>query len=435
MGNTMFKGLRVVEVTVYVTGPLTSQALADCGAETIQIQTGSRRPAMAAGGRPGAAGGPGGAPGGAGGPPGRAGAGGAPGGGAVAEAGGPPAGMGGGLAEGFTQNSTNKMSISLNFANPKGLELTYKLLAKTDVFIENLAGHTLINRHLGYEDVKKVNPSIIYLSTCMMGQTGPYATHAASGHKLSALSGFNNMNGCPDREAGWVGTYTDFVAPRYNIMAVLAALEYRRRTGKGQFLDMSQYEGGVQFMGPAILDYNINKRIAGRHGNDNPYAAPHNAYKCRGEDRWCAIAAFSDDEWRNVCRVMDMQSLADDSMFDTLVHRKENEVYLDAMINSWTATRPAEEVMALMQAGGVSAGVVETVEDQIEYDAHLKSRHTFWEIEPADARNDMKYPDYRLSLRIRQGPALGADNDYVYKKVLGMSDAEIADLTKQGVIG
>jgi len=106
------------------------------------------------------------------------------------------------------------------------------------------------------------------------------------------------------------------------------------------------------------------------------------------------------------------------------------------MINAWTATHPAEEVMALMQAGGVAAGVVETVEDQIEYDPQLKHRHAFWEIEPPDARKELgDTPDYRLSLRIRQGPQLGADNDYVFKKVMGMSDSEIAELTKAGVIG
>ena len=361
------------------------------------------------------------------------GAGGAPGAGAPAAA----AGFGGGgMAEGFHQNSTNKRSVSLNFASPKGLDLAYRLLAKTDVFVENLAGGTLIKRGLGYEDVRKINPKIIYLSTCMMGQTGPYSSHAASGHKLSALSGFNHMLGWPDREPGWVGTYTDFVAPRYNILAVLAALEYRRRTGKGQFLDMSQYEGGVQFMGPALLDYVVNNRVANRNGNDNPYAAPHNAYRCRGEDRWCAIAVFTDEEWRSLCQVIDNPALADDPMFATLVARKQNEVYLDAMINAWTATHPAEEVMALMQAGGVAAGVVETVEDQIEYDPQLKHRHAFWEIEPPDARKELgDTPDYRLSLRIRQGPQLGADNDHVFKKVMGMSDAEIAELTKAGVIG
>ncbi len=392
MGNKMFEGLRVVEVTVYVTGPLTSQALADCGAETIMIQTGSRRPM---------------------GPPGG------------------PAGM----PDGMYQNSTNKLSISLNFASPKGLELAYKLLAKTDVFVENLAGGTLIKRGLGYEAVKKIKPDIIYLSTCMMGQTGPYASHAASGHKLSALSGFNHMSGWPDREPGWVGTYTDFVAPRYNILAILAALEYRRRTGKGQFLDMSQYEGGIQFMGPALLDYAVNKRVADRMGNENPYAAPHNAYRCRGEDRWCAIAVFTDEEWRSFCRVINNPALADDHMFATLVARKENERYLDAMINAWTETRTPEEVMALMQAGRVAAGVVETVEDQVEYDPQLKHRHTFWEVEPPDARNELNIPDYRLSLRIRQSPPLGEHNDHVFKGILGMSDAEVAEMVKAGVIG
>ncbi len=394
MSRKPLEGIRTVEVTGHVTGPVTTQLLADFGAESIQIETSSRRMVIGGGGGPRP----------------------------DAEA---------------PRPSTGKLSVSINFHSPKGLDLARRVIAKADIFVENLAGGTLIKRGLGYEDIKKIKPDIIYLSTCMMGQTGPYASHAASGHKLSALAGFNHMLGWPDREPGWVGTYTDFVAPRYNIIAILAALDYRRRTGQGQFLDMSQYEPGLQFMGPAILDYNVNKRVAGRMGNFHPYAAPHNAYKCRGEDRWCAIAVFTDEEWHNLCKVIDNPPMAEDSMSSTLLARKQNEGYLDAMINAWTATRPAEEVMALMQAGGVAAGVVETVEDQVEYDPQLKSRNLFWEMESPETAKDIlaDMPYYRLSLRVRQGPKLGEHNDYVFKKLLGLSAEEIASLVKDQVIG
>ena len=157
---------------------------------------------------------------------------------------------------------------------------------------------------LGYETLKGLKPDLIMCSSCMQGQTGPHARHPGSGHKLTSLAGFSHITGWPDREPGYIGAYTDFVAPRFNIIAILAALEYRRRTGKGQYLDMSQYENSVQFMAALALDYSVNKRVLGRIGNQCDYAAPHNAYRCRGEDRWCTIAVFTDQEWQSFCRVI-----------------------------------------------------------------------------------------------------------------------------------
>lgn len=386
------EGIRIVEITHHVTGPVTSQLLTDCGAESIQIETGMRRGLMGGGGAR--------------------------------------------RIDGQRRASTGKLSVSLNFQSPKGLELARRLIATADIFVENLAGGTLARRGLGYEDVKKFKPDIIYLSTCMQGQTGPHASHAASGHKLSALAGFNHIAGWPDREPGWVGTYTDFVAPRYNIMLILGALDYRRRTGKGQLLDMSQYEPGLQFMAPAILDYTVNKRVAGRMGNLNPCAAPHNAYRCRGEDRWCAIAVFTTEEWRSFCNVIGNPELAEDPMFSTLLARKENEEMLDLLVNDWTSTRQAEEAAALMQAAGVPAGVVETSEDQILYDPQLRYRRFFWEMEPPEDGKEQpsQLPNYRLSLRVRQAPPLGENNSYVFKDILGLTDADIKKLTEEKVI-
>ena len=330
-------------------------------------------------------------------------------------------------------NTLGKLSVTINFISPKGLELARRLIASADIFVENMSGGTLARRGLGYEDIRKIKPDIIYLATCMQGQTGPHAKHAASGHKLSALSGFNHISGWPDREPGWVGTYTDFVAPRYNIIAILTALEYRRQTGRGQFLDMSQYEPSLQLMGPLLLDYKVNNRVANREGNRCSYAAPHNAFRCQGEDRWCAIAVFTDKEWRSFTAVIGNPSLADDPRFCTLLARKANEEALDKLINEWTANRTAESVMNLMQAAGVAAGLVETVEDQIVHDPQLKDRQFFWEFDSPEPKKYIKSPPpyYRLSVRVRQGPTLGENNDYVLKSILGLSDTEVGELKKR----
>ncbi|MFC2015098.1 CaiB/BaiF CoA transferase family protein [Chloroflexota bacterium] len=393
MSYKLLEGIRIVDVTVYVTGPVTTQALADCGAEVIKIDSGSKR---SAGGMPRAA------------------------------------MMGSGYP-----NSTGKLSVTINFTSPRGLELAHNLIAKSDIVVENLAGGTLTRRGLGYEDLKKIKPDIIMLSTCMQGQTGPHAAHAASGHKLSALTGYNHLTGWPERQPAWVGTYTDFVAPRYNIIAIMAALDYRRRTGKGQFLDMSQYEAGVQFLAPLLLDNVVNKRVADRMGNKCDYAAPHNVYRCAGDERWCAIAVFTDEEWRNFCKVIDNPSLAEDPKLATLLARKENEEELDGLITEWTIKHTPKTVMMLMQEGGVAAGMVENVQDQMESEPHLKHRHFFWELEQPEERQEPPPldPDYRLSLRIRQGPSLGENNDYVFKDILGMPDDKITELVNDGVIG
>ena len=388
MSKKLLEGIRTVEVTGHVTGPITTQLLADCGAESIIIETASRQMGF---GRPG---------------------------------------------NEEHKNTTGKLSVSLNFINPRGLELARRLIATADVFVENMAGGKLTNRGLGYEDIRKIKPDIIYLATCMQGQTGPHYAHAASGHKLSALAGFNHITGWPDRKPAWVGTYTDFVAPRYNIIAILGALEYIRRTGKGQFLDMSQYEPGLQFQATSILDYTVNKRVAGRVGNQSSYAAPHNAYRCQGEDRWCAISVFTDDEWQRFCEVIGNPELAGDTRFSSLLSRKENEEELDEMVNEWTKNRTAEEVMDLMQAAGVAAGVVETAGDQILHDPHLKQREFFWELESPQTKRYVTKgaPFYRLSIRVRQGPLLGEHNDYILKDILGLSDNEIVALQEEGVI-
>ncbi len=387
------QGMRVVDITLYVTGPLTTQALSDCGAEVIKVETRSRLGAR---------------------------------------------GMQGSVSGGL-QQSTGKLSVTLNFTTPKGLDLLYRLVAHSDIVVENHAGGVLRRRGIGYEDLARVKPDIIMLSSCMQGQTGPYAEHAASGHKLTALSGFNEIAGWPDREPGWIGAYTDFIAPRFNVIAILAALDHRNRTGQGRYLDVSQNEAGMQFMAPSILDYTANGRVATRVGNRCSHAAPHNAYRCLGEDRWCAIAVFDDQEWFSLCEAVGNPSLAVDPRFSTLLDRKENESTLDAIIESWTSTRSAEEVMAIFQQSGVPAGIVETAQDQLDFDPQLKHRGFFREL---DFPNIGKYhtslgANFLLSsheFMPTRGPMLGEHNEYVFKELLGLSDSEYIEMVAEKVI-
>jgi len=292
---------------------------------------------------------------------------------------------------------------------------------------------------LGYEELRKVKPDIIMLSSCMQGQTGPHANHPGFGYHLSALSGFIQIAGWPDRTpVGPVGPYVDFIAPRFTALIILAALDYQRHTGKGQYLDLAQYENGVHLIAPLILDYVVNRRVAGVMGNRSDYAAPHGAYRCRGEDRWCAIAVFTDEEWGGFCKVIGSSALTEEPKFSTFLARKETEDELDRLVEGWTIGHTAEEVMTLMQAVGVAAGVVETGEDVLDRDPQLKHRHSFWELDhPEIGKYRAAGPSFLLSkspYKIRRAPLLGEHNEYALKKVLGMSDEEIAELIMEGVV-
>jgi crotonobetainyl-CoA:carnitine CoA-transferase CaiB-like acyl-CoA transferase len=338
----------------------------------------------------------------------------------------------------FNVINTSKRSVTLNLSNPRGVEIAKRLVAWADVVTENFAGGTMEKMGLGYEDLNKVKPDIIMLSAAMMGQTGPHSRMPGFGAHLTAISGFSQVAGWPDRQPGDLGHYTDFIAPRYNALAIMAALDYRRRTGKGQYLDMAQIEGCMNLMAPHLLDYTVNERVPKRAGNTHPDAAPHGAYRCRGMDRWCVIAVFTDEEWDSFRSVIGNPAWTADHRFATLAGRKDNEEELNRLVDRWTLEQSAEDVMDVMQAAGVAAGVVQGGEDLYEHDAHLGYREYYPEIEhPEMGKYFTVAPPYKLSkapAEPRRAPLMGEDNEYVFKEILGMSDDEVAELVVEGVV-
>ena len=402
MPKKPLEGMKIADFTWVFVGPQTTKLLADCGAEVIRVES-KKRPGLWRTTPPfkdGVVG---------------------------LSRGGP-----------FNLFNTSKRSITLNLAHPKGVEIARRLVAWADIVTDNFAGGTMKRMGLGYEELKKINPDIIMMSSCMQGQTGPYANHPGYGMQLTALSGFTQIAGWPDREPADIGYYTDAIAPLFNAMAILAAVDYRRRTGKGQYLDMSQLEGGVHFMSPLVLDYAVNRRIAGRMGNRSAYGVPHGVYRCSGQARWCTIAVFTDEEWGSFCRVVGNPAWTGDPKFATLPARKENEDELDKLVEEWMLNHPAEEVMAKMQAAGVAAGMIQTGEDLMEHDPQLRHRHFFREVEHSEiGKYRALAPSFLLSkspYELHGAPAIGEDNENVFKEILGMSDEEIAELVIEEVI-
>ncbi len=399
----LLEGIKVADFMWAAVGPLTVKTLADYGAEVIQIEGRTRNSGMRV----------------------------------IGPYKGENHDMD--LSGSWNQWNTSKMSVAINLAKPRGVELAKRIVAWADIVGDNFVAHTMERMGLGYEELKKVKPDIIMLSSCMMGQTGPYARSVGYGGPLTALSGFRHITGWPDREPiGPAGAYTDFVAPHFNTLAILAALDYRRRTGKGQYLDFSQYENGVHFMAPLILDYNVNGHVADRMGNRLAYAAPHGAYRCNGDDRWCAIAVFSDEEWEAFCNVIGNLDWTKETRFSTLTARKENEDELDMLVERWTINHSAEEIMNRMQSQGVPAGVLQNAEDLQEYDPQLKHRNFYRRLNhPKQGNYIAPRPIFMASkccCEIQRAPLLGEHNEYVLREILGMSEDEIAELAIEGVI-
>jgi benzylsuccinate CoA-transferase BbsF subunit len=282
---------------------------------------------------------------------------------------------------GFGFWNTGKLSLALNLTHPRGLEIAKRLVARADIVVENFAGGVMKRMGLGYEELRKVKPDIIMLSSCMQGQTGPHATHPGYGTQLVNLAGFSNISGWPDREPTTIGPYTDYIAPRFSLLAILAAVEYRHRTGKGQYIDLSQYEAGLHLMSPFILDNTVNQRVATRMGNHSQYAAPHGAYPCRDcrRDSWCAIGVYTEEEWESFCKVLGNPPWTRDERFSTFRARRENEEDLNRHIEEWTISLLPEEVVKRMQEAEVEvpAAILHTGNELLEHSSEVKHRSPY----------------------------------------------------------
>ena len=401
-GQGIFEGVKILEFGQIVAGPVISTYLADYGAEVIHIESKTRPDQYRLY---------------------------------------PPfkdnkQGINRGLD--FAIYSHNKYGITLNLRHPKGPEVAKRLVKNwANVVTENFTPGVMKRLGLSYEELTKIKPDIIMLGSCNLGQTGPYAMHPGMGSHLTHLSGFTHLTGWPDRDPLILfGPYIDFIGVVYGAIALISALEYRRQTGKGQYIDISQFEAGIQFLTPVLLDYVVNNRVQSRNGNCCDYAAPHGAYPCRGEDRWCVIAVFTDKEWDNLCKVMGEPEWTKSPKFATLLDRKRNEEDLNRLISEWTSNLTAEEVMSKLQSVGVEAAVVKNPREMYE-DPHL-NQYLWAEMKhPEIGDYHLQLPPFKLSkvppqLRM-SSPLLGEHNEYVYKDLAGFTREEYEQLEQEGV--
>jgi benzylsuccinate CoA-transferase BbsF subunit len=339
---------------------------------------------------------------------------------------------------GYAMFNNNKYGMSLNLKLSKGVDIAKKIISWADIVVENFTPGTMKNLGLSYDEIIKINPNIIMLSTCMQGQDGPMAKLPGYGGQLTSLSGFTQLCGWADRvPVRPVSAYTDIIGSRYCVLALVASLLYRMRQGKGQYIDISQFEASLQFLAPVIMDYMVNQRIKMRSGNKHPSWCPHGAYACKGKDKWCVIAVSNDQEWKNLCKVIGRPSLAKDSMFKTFMSRKKNEQFLDKIIEEWTQEIPSQNVMLSLQRAGVPAGIVQNTEELFA-DAQLNYRNHYKLMEHPEMGDYMAYmPAFQLSgtpARIEMhAPCIGEHNHYVCTEILKMSDEEFVKNLTEGV--
>jgi benzylsuccinate CoA-transferase BbsF subunit len=291
---------------------------------------------------------------------------------------------------------------------------------------------------LDYEGLKKIKEDIIMMRSCGYGHTGPMATQPGFGSIMTAVTLMDTFIGYPDRGPVAPTTYyTDQLVPMYSALSIIAALDYKRRTGKGMYIDHSQMEAGLNFVTPLVLDWQANQHKPELKGNKSDYAAPYGIYRCKGEDRWVAIAVFTEAEWTGFKKVLGNPPWTNQAEFNSLSERLKNSVELDKYVNAWTAGLTSEQVMNILQGAGVAAGVVANAQD-MDADAQLNYYHFYRQIDHPYMGKLRYYHPAALTLSNAEcevkGPVLlGEHTDYVCSQILGMSQNEIDDLRKKGV--
>ncbi len=339
----------------------------------------------------------------------------------------------------FNDRNLGKLGIALDSAHPAGLEVLRDLVAVSDVLIENFSPGVMARMGLGQRQVMALNPRIVYLSMPANGNTGPEAAYSGYGITNDLMSGMVKATGYPGEPQNLGINASDPIAGLHGASAVLAALWVRRKTGKGVFIDLSQRESALRVCFPQILDYQMNGRDAEPMGNHHPSFSPHNAYPCRGEDKWICIAVRDDEAWRALVRLMGEPGLASDPRFASAAQRKLNEESLDAIVSRWTQSWEARELMEALQGAGVPAGAVANAAELME-DPHLLARGFLHDVDhPAAGRRRhlgegylMTPPGYRPTPR--PAPCFGEHNEMVLKEVLNYSPQRIRALLASGVI-
>lgn len=338
----------------------------------------------------------------------------------------------------FNHNNRDKFALALDLSDPRGKDVLLRLCAVSDILVENFRTDVMDNLGLTYEAVRAVNPNIIYVSMPGHGKTGPEKDFVAYGSNVEQLAGLVSLSGYEGDEPMKTGfSYGDPMAGTALVGAVATALRQRRLSGEGMYLELAQRENLTMFVGEYLVDCSMNHQERPPIGNRHALFAPHNRYRCAGDDRWVTIACETDAQFAALCTVIGRPELATDERFASNAARKANEGELDAIIDAWTSARGHYEAMHLLQRAGVPAGAVLTTPELLA-DPHLRARGAWVEHTHPDAGTwEMEAPPWKLSrtpghIRL-PAPGFGQHNSYVLRNLLGLQEEKIAELYAAGI--
>lgn len=339
----------------------------------------------------------------------------------------------------FNNANLNKQGVTVDITKPEGAELAKKIVETCDIVVANMRPGKMAKLGLGYEDLKKVKPDIIMLESSGFGATGPYKGYAGFAPIFASFGGLAYLTGYEDGTPNVMSGVQDMRAGTVSAFVMIAALLHRKKTGEGQYIDLSSSECLSTLVGPELMEYTMNHRSPFRCGNDDAVMAPHNCYRCKGDDKWVSIAVADDKEWQSLKNVMGNPEWAEDSeKYGSIFARWQNRRELDMRMEEWTKGFTSYEVMELLQNAGVAA-VPSFNAEEILGDPHTKARELFTQVDhPALGKQVVMKPAWKFSetpARIRKpGPLLGEDNADVFGNLLGMSEEEIRKLEEEQII-
>jgi crotonobetainyl-CoA:carnitine CoA-transferase CaiB-like acyl-CoA transferase len=358
-------------------------------------------------------------------------------------------GIRGNFDRGAYYNNTNpgKYGITLNLNHPKGRELLRRMVREANALCENFSPGQMDKWSLGYEELRQINPRIIYMQTTGVGKFGTYKNYVSYGPTAQAMSGLTFMSGLPEPHppAGWGYSYLDHSPGYFGAVLMMTALHRQRQNGTGAYIDLSQTETGLMLTGTSLVEHQLTGKPTSRHGNRMPYLewVPHGAYRCRGEDNWIAISIQSDQQWRSLVEAIGSPQWALDARFADAHGRKANEDELDRYLNNVTSVEERYDLMERLQARGIAAGVVQKAPDRFDRDPQLKARDYYVELPHSEIG---KWPAEGFPAKLSRSPAdvggltgraapkLGEDNEYVYRQIFGLSLEELNSLKAEDVI-
>jgi benzylsuccinate CoA-transferase BbsF subunit len=398
------KGIRFVDLTWAGAGPFSTKLFSDFGAEVIKVESASRPDPVRVGG------------------PYR------------------DAIFGINRSGYFASRNTGKKSFAIDLKNPASREILFGLIREADVVSNNFGPGAMDRLGFGYEALKAIKPDLIYLAMPMYGEDGPLANLTGVGMTISAATGLMWQTGYAGEAPLGPGThFPDHAAnPYHAAFAVMAALRHRRATGRGLKIDLSQVESTINCMGLSVLEYTATGVERERAGNRSPHYAPHNIFRCAGEDDWCAVAVLDDAQWQALCRVIGADDLAHDRQLATAKGRLAAVERVEAAVAAWTANQDATEAMLALQAEGVPAGVVASSRYLMDTDRQLAHRG-YWQVvdHPEIGPARFTAPPFLMDgerIELRRPPLLGEHTDAVLAGILGYTPDRIAALRADGVL-